>query len=151
MVKIENKKDENFIDFMSSYETKYGSVEYVLEISIPYSLIRHLIGFDCTIVVAKKFLFVDELALGEIEGKHSYVEADIYCIRKVSTPSFRVTHDFMYENFMEDFLDCIEIDDSNYDTDAEFSAFLCKEYGLEKNENLLDTIKEILKGYAINY
>ena len=150
MVKIENKKNENFIDFMSSYETEYGSVEYALEISIPYSLISLLIGFECTVVVAEKFLFVDELSLGEIEGKHSYVEADIYCIRKVSNPSFRVTHDFIYENFMEDFLDCIEIDDSNYDTDAEFSALLCKEYDLEKNESLLDTIKEILKGYAIN-
>lgn len=151
MIKLENKKNEKFINFLSSYETEYGSVDYELELSIPYSLISHLIGFECTIDVAKRFLFVDELVLGEIEGKHSYVESDIYCNRNISTPCFSVTHDFMYENFMEDFLDCIEIDDSNYDTDVELSEFLCELYNLEKNESLTETIKEILKGYAELY
>lgn len=151
MFKIESKNAERYIEFTVGYQADYGGADYELELSIPYSLISHLIGFECTPEVAKKFLFVEELTLGEIEGKHSCVEIDVYCNRESESPKFIITHDFMYERFMEDFLDCIEIDDSNYDTDDEFAAFLRSEYKLETNEELLETLKEILEGYFDGY
>lgn len=139
-----NNKEENYINFNAEFQSQYGNSYYCLDLSFPYSLVSDLVGYEFTEQIAKRFMFIDTLYLGEIDGKHSDVEVELYYNYKEKVPKFEVTHEFMYERFMEDFLDCLEIDDNPLETEDAIRVFLSQKYNTPLTRDLLETIKLIL-------
>lgn len=139
-----NNKEENYINFNAEFQSQYGNSYYCLDLSFPYSLVSDLVGYEFTEQVAKRFMFVDTLYLGEIEGKHSDVEVDLHYNYKETTPKCEVSNEFMYERFMEDFLDCLEIDTNPLETEDAIRDFLSSKYNTPLTSDLLETIRLIL-------
>lgn len=139
-----NNKKENYINFNAAFQSQYGNSYYCLDLSFPYSLVSDLIGYEFTEQIAKRFMFIDTLYLGEIDGKHSDVEVDLYYNYKGTTPNCEVSHDFMYDRFMEDFLDCLEIDSNPLETVDAIRDFLSSKYNTPLTSDLLETIRIIL-------
>lgn len=139
-----NNKEENYINFNAEFQSQYGNSYYYLDLSFPYSLISDLVGYEFTEQIAKRFMFIDTLYLGEIDGKHSDVEVDLYYNYKETTPKCEVTHDFMYDRFMEDFLDCLEIDNNPLETEDAIRDLLSSKYNTPLTSDLLETIRLIL-------
>lgn len=139
-----NNKKENYINFNAAFQSQYGNSYYCLDLSFPYSLVSDLIGYEFTEQIAKRFMFIDTLYLGEIDGKHSDVEVDLYYNYKETTPKCEVSHEFMYDRFMEDFLDCLEIDSNPLETVDAIRDFLSSKYNTPLTSDLLETIRIIL-------
>lgn len=139
-----NNKKENYINFNAAFQSQYGNSYYCLDLSFPYSLVSDLVGYEFTEQIAKRFMFIDTLYLGEIDGKHSDVEVDLYYNYKETKPKCEVSHEFMYDRFMEDFLDCLEIDSNPLETVDAIRDFLSSKYNTPLTSDLLETIRIIL-------
>jgi hypothetical protein len=72
------------------------------------------------------------------------VDVDLYYNYKETTPKCEVSHEFMYERFMEDFLDCLEIDNNPLETEDAIRDFLSSKYNTSLTSDLLETIRLIL-------